>query len=120
MALLDPLGRRLLSVQESDGELELYKLPELPDVLPPQRLLRLIQLAWWPETSWQYLTDTDWLLSIESTSRHLSKNNQPVLSINEFMSPATPALSTMGSSVTLVHHQQPLTIQMTTRHWQVL
>ncbi len=120
MALLDPLGRRLLSVKESDGELELYKFPELPDVLPPQRLLRLIQLAWWPEASWQHLIDTDWLLSLESTSRHLSKNNQPILSITDFTSAVNPTLSTIGSSLLLTHHREPLTLQMTTRHWQAL
>jgi len=48
LVLLDPLGRRLFSIRQQDGQLETYRSPELPDDLPERFLLASSMLVWWP------------------------------------------------------------------------
>lgn len=123
LALLDPLGRRLLSINKRGDTLDTYRSPELPEVLPERFLLASSLLVWWPLADWQSLP-APWHVTVEGLSRVLSYGNKPILSAQYTAS--SPALlegmsmASLNQPVTLQHRLQPLVIEVTTSSLEVL
>ncbi len=121
LVLLDPFGRRLLSLQQDGkGELQTYRAPELPESLPARFLLASSLLAWWPLADWQQTlaSDKHWQLKLDGDGRQLSYRGKPLLQLG--YSPG--ALSTaqglgdwsLAEPLLLRHLRQPLQIRVRT------
>lgn len=121
LVLLDPVGRRLLSLQQNTkGELQSYRSPELPESLPARFLLASSLLAWWPVADWQQLLarDKHWQLSLVGDERLLGYKGKPVLELS-YSQGAQSAQRGIGDwSLTepllLKHRHQPLQIRVQT------
>ncbi len=133
LVLLDPLGRRMLSITQVGEGLDIYRAPELPQDLPAQFLLTSSMLSWWPEADWQQaLASSPWQLLIASRAngssyRQLNYKGKPQLLID--YGSATPELvaegigaSLLASSerVLLSHARLPLRIRVTSVQWMPL
>lgn len=126
LVLLDPLGRRLFSIRQQQGQLETYRSPELPEDLPERFLLASSMLVWWPLADWQHLQSSDWSLVAGADTRRLMYRGQPVLTATYSPTPVSPS-SGIGSAtlanketVQLQHHKIPLSIRVTTTQWRAL
>lgn len=123
LVLLDPLGRRLLSVNKQGETLDTYRSPELPEGLPERFLLASSMLVWWPLADWQVLP-SPWKVTIEGDNRVLSYGSKPILSAQYMAS--SPALhegmssASLNQPVTLQHRLQPLAIKVTTTNLELL
>ncbi len=84
LVLLDPLGRRLLSVQKQGDKLQTWRSPELPDGLPERFLLASSMLVWWPLADWQAALQSapDWQLASTANSRVLSYRGRSLISVS--------------------------------------
>lgn len=133
LVLLDPLGRRMLSVTQQGDGLEVYRAPELPQDLPAQFLLASSMLSWWPEADWQRtLEGTPWQLQAASRAkgtsyRQLTYKGKPLLLID--YGSAAPAQVAQGigrellgasERVLLSHERLPLRIRVTSVQWEAL
>jgi len=123
LVLLDPLGRKLLSVKHQPPQRpEVYQSPELTQTLPSDFLLKSVYFSWWPSVDWPELEDSGWRLSQESTTRRLYYGNTEILSAEYFsesgeLGTMTPANIT---STHLRHSQEPISITIRTEQWQAL
>lgn len=117
LVMLDPLGRRLLSISKQGERIETYRSPELPEGLPERFLLASSMLVWWPLADWQSLP-SPWHVSVEGSDRVLCYGNKPILSARYAL--ASPALiggmssASLNQAVNLQHRLQPLAIEVTT------
>lgn len=127
LVLLDPFGRRLLSVTKQGDSLQIYRSPELPPGLPERFLLASSMLVWWPLADWQALLgNRDWQVRADTNSRLLSYRGQRVLratypansqALSEGMNSASIA---SHEPVLLEHLYQPLRIRVVTTSWEPL
>jgi len=123
LVLLDPVGRRLLSINKQGDQLDTYRSPELPKGLPERFLLASSMLVWWPLADWQSLP-SPWHVAIEGNNRVLSYGNKPILSAQYTASSLALLEGMSGASlnqpVTLRHRLQPLAIKVTTSSLEVV
>ncbi len=123
LVLLDPLGRRLLSITKQGEQLDTYRSPELPEGLPERFLLASSMLVWWPLADWQSLPDP-WRVSVEGNNRVLSYGSKPILSAQYAASSAAllegMTKASLNQPVSLQHRLQPLAITVTTSSLEVL
>jgi len=121
LVLLDPLGRRLLSVTKQGATINSYRSPELPAGLPERFLLASSMLVWWPLVDWQSsLTGkTGWQISRTGNERILSYRGQTMVraSFDQDSSILVEGMNVaaIGQSVTLKHEHQPLVIKVVTQ-----
>ncbi|HSC81224.1 MAG TPA: DUF3261 domain-containing protein, partial [Chitinolyticbacter sp.] len=82
LVLLDPLGRRLLSVQQQGDQLQSWRAPELPPGLSERFLLASSMLVWWPLAAWQTAlpADSAWQIQRAGDQRILSHKGEPIIS----------------------------------------
>ncbi|MCE3251179.1 MAG: hypothetical protein K0Q67_189 [Cellvibrio sp.] len=128
LVLLDPVGRRLLSVQQQDNALQTWRVPELPDDLPERFLLASSMLVWWPLSDWyEILQQTpEWQLTTTANQRVLNYKGRPI--INAVYSPMpvsvvegiTLKTTTQAETVLLQHQLQPMSITIVTERWEPL
>jgi hypothetical protein len=128
LVLLDPVGRRLLSVQQQDNALQTWRAPELPDDLPERFLLASSMLVWWPLSDWyEILQQTpEWQLTTTANQRVLNYKGRPI--INAVYSPMpvsvvegiTLKTTTQAETVLLQHQLQPMSITIVTERWEPL
>lgn len=125
IVLMDPLGRRLISIQQNKEGISSYRSPEISKQLPEHFLLAFIYLSWWPESQWNI--SHPWKLSTSDTERELFYKNRPLVSLqyDEQLKNKNHENSAMrypqeGHSLTLIHHKQPLTITVTTKQFTQL
>lgn len=128
LVLLDPLGRRLLSISKpsinKQGEtLDTYRSPELPEGLPERFLLASSMLVWWPLADWQSLPNP-WHVSVEGNNRVLSYGSKPILRAQYAASSAAllegMTKESLNQPVSLQHRLQPLAITVTTSSLEML
>lgn len=118
LVLLDPLGRRLLSVSKRGDQIDTYRSPELPEGLPERFLLASSMLVWWPLADWQAVLSEPWQVSSDSTGRVLSYRGKALLSAS--YTPSSRAIvdgmssASLQQPVLLQHQHQPLTIGVIT------
>lgn len=128
LVLLDPVGRRLLSVQKQGDLLQTYRAPELPQGLPERFLLASSMLVWWPLADWQVALHQapDWQLRSSANGRVLSYRGRPIISatygptpvsVVDGMSQKTVA---QAEVVLLQHQQQAMAITIATERWEPL
>lgn len=125
LVLLDPMGRRLLSIQQTQGQLDVYRAPELPEELPARFLLASSMLAWWPLVDWQgELRTTEWLIDANEQGRVLRFRGHPLLTAHYTPTLATPVAGAGQMApkqrILLEHKKIPLRIHVTTTQWQPL
>lgn len=128
LVLLDPLGRRLLSVQKQGDKLQTWRSPELPDGLPERFLLASSMLVWWPLADWQTaLQQTpEWQLTSGANNRVLSYRGQPVINVVYGPLPVsvvegmTVKSITRAETVLLQHQLQSMAITIVTQRWEPL
>lgn len=135
LVLLDPFGRRLLSITKQGDTINTYRSPELPAELPERFLLASSMMVWWPLTDWQALLsshnteaspNTGWKLEVTANSRVLSYRGQPMVSAS-YGANSTSLINGMTSktvanqeTILLQHQHQPMAITITTQSWEPL
>lgn len=130
LVLLDPLGRRILSLTKQGNVIETYRAPELPETLPGEFLLASSLLAWLPFSDWQeFLLQPDnrqWQLAIDQYDRVLNYHGRPILHLR-YKPQAVSVEKGIGSwtisgreTLELEHLYQPLRIRITTERWDAL
>lgn len=125
LVLLDPMGRRMLSVRQSQGQLDIYRSPELPKALPARFLLATSMLAWWPLADWQSeLRNTGWSIASTARTRVLHFRSKPLLTAT-YTPVLTSPIAGAGhmepkQRILLEHHKTPLRIEVINTHWQPL
>ncbi len=130
LVLLDPFGRRLLSITKQGDTINTYRSPELPAELPERFLLASSMMVWWPLTDWQALLssspNTGWKLDATANSRALSYRGQPMVSAS-YGANSTSLINGMTSktvanqeTILLQHQRQPMAITITTQSWEPL
>jgi hypothetical protein len=130
LVLLDPLGRRLLSLDKRANNITEYRAPEFPESLPSKFLLSASLFVWLPVTSWQFNEGSDWAVEIQGKQRQLKFRDQLILSAlyptfdaangSGIMTDSINAVNIVGKTVILKHHRQPITIAITTEQIQQL
>lgn len=128
LVLLDPLGRRLLSVQKQGEALHIWRAPELPDSLPERFLLASSMLVWWPLADWQVaLQQTpEWQLTGSVNQRVLSYRGRPLISASYGPTPVSVMDGISQKTVAQVevvvlqHHHQSMAITIATERWEPL
>jgi len=128
LVLLDPVGRRLLSVQQQGGELTTYRAPELPEGLPARMLLASSMLVWWPLADWQSALQQspEWTLTASATSRVLSYRGRAIIRADyppasaSLVDGLTQQTLAQRERVVLQHQQQPMSIVIRTERWEPL
>lgn len=130
LVLLDPFGRRLLSLNKSTDATEIYRAPELPETVPVNFLLAASLLAWLPITDWNVLLTQPkyemWKVNIDNSDRLLSYNDHKLLRLS--YTPSAVSLekgigqwTVIGHEVLELHHlHQPLSITIRTERWDTL
>lgn len=128
LVLLDPFGRRLLSVTKHDDTLQTYRSPELPENLPERFLLASSMLVWWPLADWQQLLPTkgDWQVSATADARVLNYRGRAI--VRATYPPGSLARTEGMNATTLAHHEvvlvehqyQPLRIRVVSDSWEPL
>lgn len=118
LVLLDPLGRRLLSVSKRGDQIDTYRSPELPEGLPERFLLASSMLVWWPLVDWQEVLSEPWQITADNAGRILSYRGKALLSASYVPSSAAivegMSSASLQQPVLLKHQHQPLTIGVTT------
>lgn len=123
LVLLDPLGRRLLSVQKQrDDALQTWRSPELPEGLPERFLLASSMLVWWPLADWQTALQLtpEWQVNSTTNTRVLSHRGRPIISASYGPAPVSVVEGMTQKSVgqaevvVLQHQLQPMTITIAT------
>jgi len=129
LVLLDPFGRRLLSISKQGDTVDTYRSPELPAELPEHFLLASSMMTWWPLADWQTLlvsSKTGWELKATSDSRTLNYRGKTIISANYGLAAEsvvrgmTPDILAHQGTVLLQHHYQPMVIAITTQSWEPL
>lgn len=130
LVLLDPLGRRLLSVKQQGTQREIFRAPELPTSIPEQFLLASSLLAWLPVTDWQLFFESSsvqhWQFNVSQDNRLLSYRGHPIIRLG--YPTQSPSLekgiglwtATTHETIVLQHLYRPLTISITTERWDAL
>lgn len=128
LVLLDPVGRRLLSVQQQGERLKTYRAPELPEGLPERFLLASSMLVWWPLADWQAALQAspEWTITTSDTSRILNYRGRAIIRAD--YPPASISIGKgltkhtleSGERVVVQHQQQPMTITISTQRWEPL
>jgi hypothetical protein len=122
LVLLDPLGRRLLSVQQQGDALQTWRSPELPEGLPERFLLASSMLVWWPLADWQTALQStpEWQVSSTADKRVLSHRGRPIISASYGPAPVSVVEGMTQKSVgqaevvVLQHQLQSMTITIAT------
>lgn len=124
LVLLDPFGRRLLSLQKDSVTITQYRSPELPDTLPEDFLLASSMLAWWPRVDWNF-PQGKWSLSLVGTRRQLSYGENVIVTVQypdkidpEYGMPTDAA--DISEAVVVTHHYYPLRIAIRNQQWHAL
>ena len=128
LVLLDPVGRRLLSVQQQGDQLQTYRAPELPEGLPERFLLASSMLVWWPLADWQSALQQspEWTLTSSDTSRILNYRGRAIIRADYPPASAavvdglTKQIVAQPGQVRVVHQQQPMSIAISTGRWEPL
>jgi hypothetical protein len=125
IVLLDPLGKRLLSITRQGETISHYRDPTMPNGLPVHFLLAASYVAWFHPKQWQALETSPWSLTVGCNHRFLSHRGKPIVTVT-FVSPTIKVCSEnfditeVGMRLSLKHHRQPLSIALTTEQWQPL
>lgn len=82
MAALNPQGMSLFNLNYDGKQLNITKNPLLPDNLPPDRIVKDLQLAFWPLTLLQEKLPKNWRLTAGERQRRLYSGNRLVSEIN--------------------------------------
>lgn len=120
LVLLDPMGRRLLSVSDESGHIQ-----SLPDTAQQsiqtqgEFLMAAIYLAYWPRSSWHSaLANSDWSLHESKHGTQLTRTlyhaQQRVLTL-KISSAGGPEVD---QTVQIEHHLKIFTASITTRQRQ--
>lgn len=122
LVLLDPLGRRVLSIQKQGDALQTWRSPELPEGLPERFLLASSMLVWWPLADWQAAlqTTSEWQLNSTADTRVLSHRGRPIISARYGPAPVsvvagmTQETVAQAEVVVLQHQRQSMAIRVAT------
>ncbi len=124
LVLLDPFGRRLLSVTKHGDVINSYRSPELPEGLPERFLLASSMLVWWPLADWQHLlatSKTGWQVTLDNNERVLTYDGKVMIRAR-YAPNSTALVDGMNTNiavthevVTLQHAHQALAIQVVTQ-----
>ncbi len=124
LVLLDPFGRRLLSVNKRGETITSYRSPDLPEGLPERFLLASSMLVWWPLADWQTLltsSKTGWQISVSDSERVLTYGGKAVIRAR-YTPKSTAVVEGMNKNivathepVVLQHEHQTLSIQVETQ-----
>ena len=138
LVLLDPLGRRLLSIRQQGAELEVWRSPEMPADLPERFLLASSMFVWWPLAEWRHLQGSDWSIVADTDRRELYYRGKGVMTAvyhpavyqsAKVYQPADagaaergigPHTLSHGETVELIHQKSPLRIWVKTLGWGAL
>jgi hypothetical protein len=128
LVLLDPLGRRLLSIQKQGDALQTWRSPELPASMPERFLLASSMLVWWPLADWQAALQAtpEWQLNSSANSRVLSRRGRPIISASYGPTPVstvdgiTQKTVEQAEVVVLQHQRQAMSITIATERWEPL
>ncbi|HSC81653.1 MAG TPA: DUF3261 domain-containing protein [Chitinolyticbacter sp.] len=128
LVLLDPLGRRLLSVQQQGGQLQRWRAPELPEGLSEHFLLASSMLVWWPLADWQAAlpASSPWQIRRAGDQRILNHNGDPIISASYGADTRALEQGMHGKiiektePVVLRHLHQPLSINIATERLELL
>ena len=124
LVLLDPFGRRLLSVNKHGDAINSYRSPELPEGLPERFLLASSMLVWWPLADWQRVlaaSNTGWQVTLDNNERVLTYDGKAMIRAR-YAPNSTALVDGMNTNiavtrelVTLQHAHQALAIQVVTQ-----
>lgn len=124
LVLLDPFGRRLLSVNKHGDAINSYRSPELPEGLPERFLLASSMLVWWPLVDWQRVlaaSNTGWQVTLNNNERVLTYDGKAMIRAR-YAPHSTALVDGMNTNiaithevVTLQHAHQALAIQVVTQ-----
>lgn len=128
LVLLDPLGRRLLSVQKQGDALQTWRSPELPEGMPERFLLASSMLVWWPLADWQTAlrATPEWQLQSSADSRVLSHRGRLIISAHYSPKPVSvtagmnPQTVAQAEIVLLQHQLQDMAITIATERRESL
>lgn len=133
LVLLDPFGRRLLSLKKPHhlhDFVETYRAPELPESLPGQFLLASSLLAWLPFEDWETLlamhANHQWQLGLAQNDRLLSYKGRAIVRLS--YTPQAVSLKQGVGAWTVANHEilelqhlhQPLSIIINTQRLDAL
>lgn len=123
LILIDPLGRRLATISEKNGNVILNKNTEFNAEIPTRLLIAAVYLTYWPKQSWtDSLYNSQWQMTqnVDQDSaqinRVLSHMGRDIIKINN-VHPKGPALN---QTSTLEHLLLPLSATIKTHQRQDL
>ena len=127
LVLFDPLGRRLLSIDNQGDNFNTYRSPELPEGLPERFLLASSMLVWWPLADWQaaLASNGNWQITASDEQRILSYRGKPVIrasysSASMTVQEGMTNKAIQDGPVSLQHEYQALSIQVITQRLDAL
>ncbi len=101
-------GQRLFTLNYDGSTLQQQSLPALQNMLDAERILRLFQLAYWPQSVLQLAYGNDFQIIDQPMQRELMHNERKIITIDYSIE------SRWKGSVSISHHQQPLKLKITT------
>lgn len=109
---LTPAGQRLMNITYDGQRVQANGTHRLPEWLTPQTILSQLQLAHWPLAALQHNYSAPWQLSGTSQQRQLSRENQPIVTV-DYTSP-TAATFSPGQSINLYDHRFDVSLTIRT------
>lgn len=123
LILIDPLGRRLASIVEKNGDVSLKKNTTINTDIPARLLMAAIYLTYWPKQSWtDSLLNSQWQMaqSYDQDSglvnRVLSHKGKDIIKIHNVQAKGP----TINQTTTLQHLLLPLSATIKTHQRQNL
>lgn len=121
--LIDALGRRVVTIDDKNGDISVIKNKSVMADIPARLLIAAVYLAYWPEQSWKdSLNDSQWQMTQHDhknngqLSRTLHHKNIAIVSINN-VQPLGPRLN---QTAALHHHLLPFDATIKTHQRQNL
>ena len=141
LVLLDPAGRRVLSMVQNkatNSPVVVWQAPEIVDKFPLQFLWKIFHLTWWPNSSWnnsslsEYFWSVDYLTDTRSIVNQVKYKDRTVLNI-EYISVGSTnneddvkkvfgdvSQLTIGDTFSIRHSKIPFTMIITVKGIQPL
>ena len=101
-------GQRLFSLDYDGNTLQQNSLPAVADKLDAERILRLLQLMYWPLDTLQSAYGNDYRILEQGKQRDLMHHDSKIITISY-----SETIRWQGSA-TITYHQQPLQLIITT------
>lgn len=116
IVILDPLGRRLLTITQKDKTITIDKAPEITEAFPAKLLLLGFYLRHLPQAMWQ-LEDTGWTLLHQNNMKRLIHDNKLYIQVSNDTSLAPPS---SAPNTVIWYPEQKLQITVTTLSRELL